>query len=129
MLEFPAVEIVISSSWRFDYEREDEGVVQLRKHFSYEIAARVVGVTPDHRFGERDTAPVGLRDYLRHWECVSWLSMNRPPGTPWLALDDRPALFRPDCENLMIIEDGRVGFTEDHQDLLRKRLIGMGVTE
>lgn len=129
MLEFPAVEIVISSSWRFDYkhEHEHECVVQLRKHFSFEIAARIVGVTPDQRSGDQDSAPVGLRDYLRHWECVSWLSRNRPPGTPWLALDDRPALFRPDCENLMIIEDGRVGFTEDHQDILRKRLVGMSM--
>lgn len=60
MLEFPAVEIVISSSWRFDYEHE--WVVQLRKHFSFEIAARIVGVTPYQRFGDQDSAPMGLRD-------------------------------------------------------------------
>ena len=121
-MEFPKVEIVISSSWRLDFEYEHECIPQMRKNFSFELAPRVVGVTPDHRYDDRDKAPEGLGQYQRHWECVDWLTANRPAVTPWLAIDDRPFWFHPDCANLMTIENHEVGFTEDHQDVPRTRL-------
>ncbi len=58
------------------------------------------------------------RALRRAGECVAWLRKHRPPFTPWLALDDREYLFRPSSPNLMLL-DGRTGFLEAHQDVLR----------
>jgi hypothetical protein len=127
--EFPWVELVISSAWRLTYKYERESVPQMRKHFSPDIAARVVGVTPDHRYRERADAPDGLGESLGEWECQAWLQENRPAGTPWLALDDRPQWFTPDCANLLIT-DYATGFTLDNGKALRQRLqqqVGEGV--
>lgn len=121
LADFPAVEIVVSSAWRLDWVCEAQSVQELRKHFSFEIAPRVVGVTPDHRLHDRSAAPGDLGAFLREWECQTWLSKNRVPGTPWLALDDRPGWFRPDSPNVMIV-DSYSGFTEDNEEELRTRL-------
>ena len=99
---FPGVEIVISSAWRLRFSDQNEALLQMRKHFSSDIAERVVGTTPDHRDRPRSEAPPGLGEFLREWECLSWLRENRPAGTAWLALDDQPGLFTPDCTDLML---------------------------
>ena len=122
--DFPRVEIVVSSAWRLDYKYEHECVPQMRKHFSSDIAPRVIGVTPDHRYDDGDKAPAGLGAFQRHWECDAWLRAHRPPGTPWLALDDREWWFEPSCPNLMEF-DCTIGFTEEHSDELRRRLRDM----
>lgn len=121
--DFPMVEIVISSSWRLDWKREDESVVHIRKHFSLDIASRVIGVTPDLR--PHNNAPYGTTDdYLRERECLAWLHRNRPLGTPWLALDDREWWFRPGSPNVMIV-DCDDGFMPANEDELRRRLGGL----
>lgn len=119
--DFPRVELVISSAWRLVYKYERECVPQMRKYFSPDIAARVVGVTPDHRYRERADAPGGLGESLREWECRAWLDENRPAGAPWLALDDRPQWFSQDCANLLTT-DYATGFTLDDAQALRQRL-------
>ena len=119
--DFPMVEIVISSSWRLDWKYEDESIVQMRRHFSSDIAPRVIGVTPDQRYYDLTIAPDGTADYLRERECLAWLHRNRPPGTPWLALDDREWWFRPGSPNVMIV-DCDDGFMPANEDELRRRL-------
>lgn len=40
---------------------------------------------------------------------------------PWIALDDRPQLFEPDCPRLLVPRSD-VGFTQDHVPLLRSMI-------
>ena len=114
--EFPDVEIVISSAWRLEVSAR-----QLRKHFSDDIAPRIIGVTPNFLNLDPKAAIDGVQYYERHWECDAWLRANRPAGTPWMALDDRAYWFRPSCPNLMALQ-ADVAFTADHVDELRRRL-------
>ena len=122
--EFPAVEIVISSAWRLEYENDELAVSKLREHFSSDIAPRVVGVTPVFmKFMDKDSDEV-LSSFTRHWECEAWMNSHRPPGTRWLALDDRAYLFRPYTENLMQFHRLEA-FRQEHQDLLRQYLVAL----
>ena len=122
--EFPRAEIVISSAWRLNWRDPSVATLELRKHFSEDIAPRVMGVTPNYIHLDRKNAPDGLYLYQRQWECVMWLRAHRPAGTPWVALDDRAYWFRPFCENLMAF-DRDVAFTPDRQAELRARLMAM----
>ena len=124
MREFPGVEIVISSAWRLKYANPIEALVELRKHFSPDIASRVVGVTPDHTKMDDHDSPEGLSRFTRHWECEAWMRANRLPGTRWMAMDDRVYMFRPFTEHLMAF-DRLVAFTQDHQDSLRAYLVAL----
>ena len=122
--EFPSAEIIISSAWRLNWPHQTVATLELRKHFSDDIAARVRGVTPNYIHLNRKDAPDGLYLYPRQWECVMWLRAHRPVGTPWVALDDRAYWFRPFCENLMEF-DHNIAFTPEHQPELRARLKAM----
>lgn len=119
--EFPGVEIVISSTWRLTWKYEEESILQMRKHFSEDIALRVVGVTPDFHYLERDTAPDGLSNYQREWECLAWLRTHRHAWTPWLALDDRQYWFKPFTPNLMQT-NYKTGFVQQDEAEFRRRL-------
>lgn len=126
--EFPTVEVVISSAWRLDWfidlwpPAEGECVIALRKHFSDDIQPRVVGATPDFRYCHPNRLPEGLDAFIRQFECEAWLRENRPPWTPWLAVDDRAWWFKPFCKNLLEVSDPTVGFTQSHAVELRTRL-------
>ena len=122
--EFPAVEIVISSAWRLKYENDELAVCKLREHFSHDIAPRVIGVTPQYKYLSPKDAPDGLSRFTRHWECEVWTRRHRPPGTRWMAMDDRAYLFRPFCDNLMAF-DRLEAFKQEHQDLLRQYLTAL----
>lgn len=121
--EFPTVEIVISSAWRLDWWESPKAVAveNLRRHFSADIAQRVVGVTPlikrtsEEQAWNEDFGP------RREIECLAWLRANRPPGTPWLALDDREWWFSPESRNLMKV-DGDTGFLPSDEDRFRSQL-------
>lgn len=126
--EFPHVEIVISSAWRLSWKDEDVAVSRLRKHFSNDIAARVVGVTPHFINLDPKAAIDGVQYYERHWECDAWMRSNRPAGTPWMALDDRAYWFRPLCPNLMELQ-ADVAFTAGHVAEFRRRLEALGTPE
>lgn len=124
LLDFPQVELVISSVWRLDWADESEQIAGMKEHFSLKLKDRVVGVTPDHRRTPIEQAPAGLADYLREWECMDWLRTHRPAGTPYLMLDDRSWLFRPNNPHLMIV-DCDDGFLPDNEAELRSRLGSM----
>ena len=117
--EYPHVLVVISSAWRLAYRHR--AISRLRKYFSQDIARRIVGMTPDYRRADETLAPKGLGLLLRQWECIGWLRAYRPPGTPWIAIDDRDYLFQPYCKNLILC-DSAIGFTAAHAGELRARL-------
>lgn len=119
--EFPRAEIVISSTWRLRWWDPEIATQEMRKHFSADIAPRVTGVTPNCLDLDWRAAPDGLSLYPRHWECETWLRAHRPPGTDWLAMDDRAYLFRPFCKNLMVVNRA-TGFSLANAQELRERL-------
>lgn len=132
--KFPAVEIVISSTWR-DHYRLDE----LRQHFAADLRARVVDVTPSAKnpspVRHSGSAPatehereieaclVALRPtaHEREWEIETWLVAHRPQGTPWVAIDDRPELFRANNQDLLVTNSA-YGFHASQQQTLRLML-------
>lgn len=105
------VEIVVSSSWR-----ESHSLEELREFFALDIQSRVVGVTPDIWDPERP------QPFLRESECMAWLVANRPAGTRWLAIDDRPSWFQPNCPNLLVT-DTTQGFISNQIEMLRDMLM------
>lgn len=104
---FPEVQIVISSSWREHY------LIEKLRAMLGPLGDRVIGVTPLHR-----------NDYgrVRQREIEAWMVTNRPPGTPFVALDDEPALFEKDCP-WVIFCPPRVGFDGAAATELRRRLL------
>lgn len=120
-MDFPKVQVVISSVWRLDWTTESEQIAGMKNHFSLTLRDRVMGVTPDHRHTPASKAPANLADHLREWECMDWLRAHRPTGTQYLMLDDRPWLFRPNNPNLMVT-DCDDGFMPHNEAELRNRL-------
>lgn len=112
--QVPHVEVVISSSWRERYPFDE-----LRDFFAPDVRERIVDVTPLP--GDVADAPPKLRAHPRQAECVAWLARHRPPGTPWLALDDAAEDFAPRCANLMLV-DGSVGLTPAVASELLRRI-------
>lgn len=113
--DHPGVEVVISSSWR-DHHPLDE----LRGFFSADIGLRVVGVTPSIKVPDSSWLPGQVSKFERQWECESWLRQHRP-GAPWVAIDDRPYWFEPNCSNLLVTARD-VGFRLDHAAELDRML-------
>ncbi len=124
LMDYPKVEIVISSAWRLDWTEESKQIDGMKAHFSLALRDRVVGVTPDRRQSPAAQAPYGLGEYIREWECLDWLRTHRPPGTPYVILDDRAWLFRPDNPHLMIV-DCDDGFMPHNEAEFRDRLARM----
>lgn len=118
--EFPQVEVVISSTWRLKWLDPYLATTELRKHFSPDIAQRVVGVNPHYAHLDPNATPDSLFAYPRHREIVAWLRANRPPGTTWVALDDRAYWFKPFLGNLLET-DPETGLTVRDLDELRRR--------
>jgi len=112
--DFPAVEIVISSMWRFTHTQ-----VELQALFSADIAERIVGVTPD-RCDVSYLFPV-VGSYVHHAEIEGWLRQSDRAREPWLALDDSACLFKPFLPNLIRC-DPRLGLDRTTGDLLREKL-------
>ena len=105
----PEWKIVISSSWR-----ENRPWANVIQAFSPDIAGRILGATPVLKVKE----PPYPR-YPRHNEVMSFLEVNGWQDARWLALDDDPALYPPDCESLILCEDG---FRETEEVTLREAL-------
>jgi hypothetical protein len=93
LAEFPETEIVLSTNWR-----SQRGPAQWSDLLGPNIAARVVGATPHF---SSFAAPARLMPYPRHAECVQWLLNQEAVDREWIALDDRPSLFAPDCDRLI----------------------------
>ncbi len=110
----PVCEVVITSTWRLQFPVND-----LRAHFSRDVAHRVVGVTP--RFCELENIPNSLQSFEREAECEAWLRNNDRAMFPWLAVDDRPWLYRPFNQSLFLV-DGKTGLTAAMAEELIVRL-------
>lgn len=100
---FPEVRIVLSTSWR-----SQRPLDELLRPLPETLGRRVIGATP--LTTSADT-PAALRPYRRHAECATWLRANGHENTPWFAIDDRPSLFAPHCEQLILC-DSNVGFVD-----------------
>lgn len=105
MRQVPEVSIVVSSTWRFHSSLD-----RLREYFSRDIANRIVGTTP--RFTEIEMIPDRLTGFEREAECYAWLRDNGRGMLPWIALDDRPWLFRPFSRQVFLV-DGKKGLDQE----------------
>jgi hypothetical protein len=111
--EVPEVAIVITSYWRTTHTLNE-----LRAHFAPDVAARIVGATPDLH------DPEVPEDGRRQLEMETWMRENAP-GAAWLALDDRASYFKPNCPNLLLVahaDEGGIGLQPEHLMELVERL-------
>lgn len=108
------LEIVITSTWRHNLQLKE-----IMEFLSDSVSSRIVGMTP--QYSQLSDVPSKLALYEREAECAAWLSANRPAYTRWVAVDDRPWLFRPFCPHLFLV-DGKHGLDEHSSQLLRARL-------
>jgi len=88
----PGANVVITSSWR-----EAFSLAEMRRSFSPDIAARIVGVTPIAQ--NRDGC-------YRHREVLAYLKRNGMEGRPWVALDDDPEHY-PAAAPLVLVDATR----------------------
>lgn len=86
--------IVISSTWRLAISLKE-----LRSRFSPDIAARIVGVTPESL--EEEAHP-------RHAEILAFMQEKKVTALPWLAIDDDPSHFPPGSP--ILLTDPQNGF-------------------
>lgn len=100
---FPEVRIVLSTSWR-----TERTLAEMSQPLPESLRARVIDATP---LITASDSPAALRPYRRHAECACWLQRQGHEQTPWFALDDRPSLFAPHCEQLVLC-DSNVGFVD-----------------
>lgn len=100
---YPEVRVVVSSSWRDVHDEEE------LQCFLFPLAERLLGVTPN------------LPGPLRQHEIEAWLedsAQRHAAGDPagiavsdWIAIDDMPRLFRPDC-SWLIVTDPQIGMDQ-----------------
>lgn len=82
--DYSEVEIVICSDWRLSFS-----LSQQRRHFSDDMAKRVVGQTPCLDDGSLN------QDGLRRREALAYLERSGSPNRSWCVLDDRMDLWDP----------------------------------
>jgi hypothetical protein len=111
MREHPDVGIVIASTWRHAYP-----LSELKRHFSPDIGARIVGKTPAWEDdGDEHVRYQEIREFMRHPQLA---------GARWIALDDSDADFPPGCENLVLCDSDH-GFDTSAAKALREHLAAM----
>lgn len=115
LCDFPHVNVVVSSSWR-----ETRTIDQLRSFFPPSLTYRIIGVTPIWR-DHQDLADT-IR-YHREREIETWMRMSTEPWLPWVALDDKPHLFRPFLPNV-IKTNPALGFDINAEIALRNKFHG-----
>jgi hypothetical protein len=106
--EHPNVALVIASTWRHAYPLNE-----LKRHFSPDIAGRIVGKTP--------TWETEDDEHIRYREILKFLENPKVAGLQWIALDDSAFEFPPDCGQLVLCESSR-GFDAQTAALLTDRL-------
>jgi len=79
--QHPEIKIVISSAWREVFSLEE-----IKSRFSNDIAARIVGVTPQAQF---------VKKFFRHQEILDYLNENNATEEPWIVVDDFAEHFPP----------------------------------
>jgi hypothetical protein len=112
MREFPAVEIVISSTWR-----EQFSLSNLRSRFSADIATRITGTT---LLPENHVTPRLVEQ--REWEIVTWLTVQGRSVEPWIALDNAAWQFK-HYRNHLVACTGYVGLDANAELRLRAALM------
>ncbi len=108
------VDVVVSSTWRQQYPRD-----QLRSRLSTDVAHRVIGVTPEYK--DLVDVPDSLLGDEREAECHAWPRTQDRAVFPWLAVDNRPWLYRPFSRSLFLV-DGKTGMTDSSAAVLIKRI-------
>lgn len=109
----PDIAIVISSSWR-----EIGNLIDLRSLFSPDIARRIIGITPRWQEFPHLFQQVG---YQRQTEVEAWLRQSRMTWAKWVAVDDKPWLFKPSLSNLVCCKPD-VGLNDAAITILRAKL-------
>lgn len=87
---YPGLAVVVSSTHRYQKSLES-----LRLAYSADVAARVVGATPDLPLGNADG---GRFEEIRQWRCA-----NACEQVPFLALDDEPRRYPRECKELFLL--------------------------
>jgi hypothetical protein len=99
----PGAEVVISSSWREGFSLDE-----IKAHFSEDVAARIVGMTPVGQDGE----------HRRYREVLAYLIHNGQKGRPWVAVDDDPGHY-PASVRVILVSPTK-GFDEKAAARLRE---------
>ncbi|MGZ3238697.1 MAG: HAD domain-containing protein [Burkholderiaceae bacterium] len=115
--DLPAVEVVISSSWR-----KGRTLEQLQIFFSPEIRKQIIGMTPAFR-DHRELVDV-IGDYPRQVEIEAWRRAAGRLADGWVAIDDCAHWFQPSLQNLVVC-DPKTGMTDTTAIELWARLRGM----
>lgn len=112
MREFPMVEIVISSMWRYEFTLD-----QLRARFSPDIAARIIDTTPQSERIDSKYLPA-----RREGEILDWLATSGCEDVPWIALDDAAWQFQQHRDRLVACT-WYVGLDDKAEALLRAAFV------
>jgi HAD domain in Swiss Army Knife RNA repair proteins len=108
---WPQVDVVISSSWRVAHSQQ-----KMVEMLGPIIGSRVVGCTPWLAQARDDNVyPAAKTTVLTHERQVqvqAWMASSWDPGRAWVALDDMPYLFEPDCARLVVCA-GRQGLSRE----------------
>lgn len=117
MADYPLVRIVISSTWRAQFDIDN-----LRGRFAREVASRIIGITPIRRVSDGKLQSVQL-DGLggRESEIVDWLNRHGYMNSHWIALDDAIGDFRRYPDHVVACKN-YVGFDDDAANRLRQEL-------
>ena len=123
---WPAVDVVISSSWRVHHSQ-----AEMVERLGPVIGARVVGSTP-WVVQQRDdnvysAAKTTVLTHERQREVEAWLAASWDPDRAWVALDDMPYLFEPDCVRLLVCA-GREGISRENVQALDRHAQHAGLT-
>lgn len=110
----PDIDLVISSTWR-----DRRTLEELQALFSADIGRRVIGMTPSWKDLPELFETIG---YQRHTEIEGWLRQSGKAWEQWVAIDDKPWLFKPFLSNLVLC-DTAVGIDEAVLKRLAAKLI------
>ena len=105
--EFSEVEVVISSTWREQFNLES-----LKRHFSDDIAARIIGTTP------LVNAANSVVFHRREIEILQWLNDNGLISSRWCALDAAHWQFLHHKANLVVCKS-YLGFDANAENRMR----------
>lgn len=110
MRDFPSVEIVISSMWRYQFTLDE-----LRGRFSPDIAARIIDTTAKSERAD------GYSPNRREGEILHWLLATGNKDTPWIAIDDAVWQFEKHRDRLVGCTGYR-GIDDEVEERLRTLL-------
>ena len=123
---WPEVDVVISSSWRVAHSQPE--MVEMLGPL---IGGRVVGCTPWVSQAREDNVyPAAKTTVLTHERQVqieAWMAASWEPQRAWVALDDMPYLFEPDCGRLVVCA-GREGISRENVQALDRHAQQAGLT-